>query len=203
VWKTAANYSGTLYSGQFASKPTWFPLLRLVCYVKWRPYADDVYAYNSLYHFVLTTAPRYEVSDDHDSVIASYSPVKDRYGISYISRRQGSDSGYVCAPEQVFSLIDSLVLRMFVLHRIPTADAPAIREEVEPIFRVGDAVEVIINERNRTPRQGLIAHVMRHLKHKRFFYYLESAGKPIKKRYYAEDLRRAEQSDQPERAQPS
>jgi hypothetical protein len=202
MWKTARNYTGSLFAADVAYEPAWFPLFRLVCYVKSQPYADSVFAYNSLNHFVLTTAPSYEVRNDHDSVTSSYSALQRYFAISYLSRRHGADTGYLCAPEQVFTLVDSLVLRMLLMQRVPLEHV-RIAEESEPHFQVGETVEVILNERNRTPRRGRVQHVVRHHKQKRFFYYLESDGRPVKKRYFTADLRRAELAHAPEPAQPS
>jgi hypothetical protein len=60
--------------------------------------------------------------------------------------------------------------------------------ELEPAFKVGQEVKVIQNELNHTPRSGRIREVIYHHKAQRYYYYIESAGKRIKKRYFTEDL---------------
>jgi hypothetical protein len=59
-----------------------------------------------------------------------------------------------------------------------------------PEFTVGDAVSVILNDRNRTPHTGVIRLVIWHSKDKRYNYYIAEAGKKVSKRYFAEDLLR-------------
>jgi hypothetical protein len=57
-----------------------------------------------------------------------------------------------------------------------------------PIFPVGQAVRVILNDRNKTPYSGKIRAAFWHHKDQRFNYYLEEDSKKVSKRYLAEDL---------------
>lgn len=55
-------------------------------------------------------------------------------------------------------------------------------------FRLGQRVCVVVNERNRTARVGVIANVVWHGKDGCYNYYLEVDGKKVSKRYLARDL---------------
>ena len=63
----------------------------------------------------------------------------------------------------------------------------------EPRFRVGQKVRVILNERNRTPREGTVDQVWWHYKLNRHMYFLRVPGKTVptravSKRYFDDDL---------------
>lgn len=55
-------------------------------------------------------------------------------------------------------------------------------------FRLGQRVRVLVNERNRTARSGVVANVVWHFKDACYHYYLEVDGKKVSKRYLARDL---------------
>ncbi len=57
-----------------------------------------------------------------------------------------------------------------------------------PQFTLGQAVRVILNERNRTPHEGVIRQIVWHYKDGCYNFYLEERGKKISKRYFADDL---------------
>ena len=59
-----------------------------------------------------------------------------------------------------------------------------------PEFRVGDKVEVILNERNTTPHKGIVNDVIWHFKYEQWFYMISENGKKVSKRYFATDLRK-------------
>ena len=59
-----------------------------------------------------------------------------------------------------------------------------------PEFEVGDRVEVVLNDRNQTPRRGTIRDSIWHTNNEEWNYYLEVSGKKIGKRYMASDLRK-------------
>ncbi len=58
-----------------------------------------------------------------------------------------------------------------------------------PAFMPGEAVEVILNERNRTYRCGRVDYPIWHDKDRRWYFLLRIDGKIFKKRYFADDLR--------------
>ena len=58
-----------------------------------------------------------------------------------------------------------------------------------PEFEKGQAVRVILNDRNRTAREGVVERSVWHSKEGRHCYFLrDHRGKPVKKRYFADDL---------------
>ena len=63
----------------------------------------------------------------------------------------------------------------------------------EPELAVGQAVRVILNDRNRTPHEGLIREVIWHFKDQRYNYYLSEGGKKVSKRYLIDDLQPIEE----------
>ena len=62
-----------------------------------------------------------------------------------------------------------------------------------PRYAVGQAVRVILNERNTTPRRGTIRGIIWHAKDQRYNYYLVENGRKVSKRYFDDDL----ESDDP------
>jgi hypothetical protein len=60
-----------------------------------------------------------------------------------------------------------------------------------PIFIVGQRVRVRVNDRNRTPHEGLVRDIIWHHKDARYNYYLQDGDKKVSKRYLAEDLEAA------------
>jgi hypothetical protein len=57
-----------------------------------------------------------------------------------------------------------------------------------PAFYIGDEVEVILNESNRTDHRGFIHERGWHVKDKQWYYYIVENNKPVKKRYFEHDL---------------
>jgi hypothetical protein len=75
--------------------------------------------------------------------------------------------------------------------------APAIPEETlaaiqrvatEPEFAIGEAVQVVLNSRNKTPRYGHIEHRSWHFKLHRWVYFIRQGSRRISKQYFADDL---------------
>lgn len=63
----------------------------------------------------------------------------------------------------------------------------------EPRFKVGQSVRVIVNERNRTAREGTIDRIIWHHMLARYTYFIRVPGKTLPtravgKRYFEEDL---------------
>ena len=59
-----------------------------------------------------------------------------------------------------------------------------------PLFKVGQHVRVVLNERNTTPHAGIVGEVKWHHKAERYYYYIEEDGKRVSKRYFDADLER-------------
>ena len=63
-----------------------------------------------------------------------------------------------------------------------------MKELPPPAFSLGQMVDVIVNDRNRTPRTGSIRLIVWHYKLSKHLYLLEVNGKKVSKRYFEEDL---------------
>ena len=57
-----------------------------------------------------------------------------------------------------------------------------------PEYAIGQRVRVVLNDRNRTLREGTVHAAIWHHKEQRFHYYLQEDGCKVSKRYPAEDL---------------
>lgn len=58
----------------------------------------------------------------------------------------------------------------------------------QPRFEIGQAVEVLINQRNRARHTGKVARAVWHHKDSCYNYYMEVDGRKVSKRYLAEDF---------------
>jgi hypothetical protein len=58
----------------------------------------------------------------------------------------------------------------------------------KPRFAVGQAVRVVLNERNTTAHSGTVQEIIWHFKDQRYNYYLVENGRKVSKRYFEDDL---------------
>jgi hypothetical protein len=61
-------------------------------------------------------------------------------------------------------------------------------QQPQPKFAVGQAVRVVLNERNRTAHRGIVRAIIWHFKDQRHNYYLGEDGTKVSKRYLDDDL---------------
>ena len=74
----------------------------------------------------------------------------------------------------------------------PPADAP------EPEFDLREKVEVVLNDRNRTPRKGWVRDRVWHFKRREWMFFLETRkDESVSKRYFVEDLRSIDNRTKP------
>ncbi len=59
-----------------------------------------------------------------------------------------------------------------------------------PKFAEGERVRVRLGKGNRTPHEGTIQALVWHTERQRHYYLIEDKGKPVKKRYFDDDLER-------------
>jgi hypothetical protein len=57
-----------------------------------------------------------------------------------------------------------------------------------PEFEIGDRVEVVLNQRNKTARVGSIVRRVWHFKNQQWLYFIRAGARRVSKRYFAEDL---------------
>jgi hypothetical protein len=72
----------------------------------------------------------------------------------------------------------------------PSREAPAAAPT--PELGVGQLVDVVLNENNRTPHRGTVVAAVWHFERRAFRYTIAEAGRMLKKAYFAADLRRVE-----------
>jgi hypothetical protein len=163
------------------------PMARLVKSLSAKEYAECVFASTSHHILCLATAPSYK--QDHDGIIViNFDSRSKLFHITYGGEDITESAIYYCHESQVDSLIDALAFRLVRMASVERAPRPPKPVELEPAFKVGQEVKVIQNERNGASQSGRIKEVAYHHKAQRYYYYLESAGKRIKKRYFTEDL---------------
>jgi hypothetical protein len=63
-----------------------------------------------------------------------------------------------------------------------------VMDKPPPTFRLGQHVRVLLNDRNSTPHEGTVRHIIWHHKDARYNYYLQEGGKKVSKRYFEQDL---------------
>lgn len=63
-----------------------------------------------------------------------------------------------------------------------------VRRTRPPEFEIGDVVQVVLNERNRTLRTGPIIRRIWHFKQHRWLYFIRHGSRNVSKRYFAEDF---------------
>ena len=85
------------------------------------------------------------------------------------------------------SLLAAGLLR--AIHRVDEKTHPGkVTPDQEPKFEVGQPVRVVLNDRNRTAREGVVRERVWHRKQGRWHYSLREGSKQISKRYRGEDL---------------
>jgi len=155
-----------------------------------RAWAKDVSAVTSLGHLRLTSKRKYSDDTPAGCIWLSLNETGD-VDLGYTPPHSSECvAERTCPPEEALSAIELLLIRMFEEHDQPQPDAYSTdKDRDHPRFNIGSTVRVIINDRNRTPRAGRVARRVWHYKHACWIYYLEEGGRPVKKRYLAEDLR--------------
>ena len=94
----------------------WMPMVRAVEYLQSQPYADEFFAFTSLIHFQVTTAPSYHEQDGHSCVGVTWDCMGHRFGLSFWSfdRTVGdSETNLItCLETELHSPLDALILRL-------------------------------------------------------------------------------------------
>ena len=189
MWHPLKDYAGQWHYEDRRSED-WSPMRRLLAIAMQGSYASVIRAFNSLDTLVLTTADDYGVRAEHDFVSISYSPSRLLFSVGYGGIRSRQTASYCCHETQVSTLLESLVLRLLLSADVPPESDADVHED-QPAFALGDYVEVVLNDSNRTYRCGTIVQIVRHTKKRRYFYLLEVGGKTVSRRYYSDDLKRA------------
>lgn len=154
-----------------------------------RPWAADLCAVTSLGHLHLTTQRAYDdkipAGCIHLSVVES-----GKIELSYSPPHSAERAvGRIVAPDDALRVLELMLIQLFEDHAAQGAEVLSTDKDPErPRFKVGSQVRVIQNERNRTPREGVVVRHIWHHKFKCWTYFIEEGGKKVKKRYLGEDL---------------
>jgi hypothetical protein len=153
------------------------------------PWAAEVSVVTSLGHLSLTAqrafndatpsgAIHISLAKDGDFVFAYQPPHSDEC-VARITRRR----------HEALAALHLMVTRLLEEHGKPGVEARSSDCDPDrPRYELGARVRVILNERNRTRHDGVVARHIWHYKWSCWTYFLVEAGNKIKKRYVAEDL---------------
>jgi hypothetical protein len=98
-------------------------------------------------------------------------------------------SAIVATQDEALAALEGLVARMLADHGASGPEELSTdRDQQRPRFDLGASVRVVLNERNLTPHTGVVARRVWHHKYGCWTYFLSEGGRPVKKRYLAEDL---------------
>lgn len=184
MWLLLEDYSDrfvqNLYSGEQDK-----PMIELIERLRKKEYAKYVYAFTSLYTFVITLQPEYN-APPKDCLCISFERRTKGFSIGYGDVKTELGINYRCYEKQAESLVDAFVLRLFL-----TENNEPIKVEAEetPAFQIGQQVESILNDYSRKYHKGKICEIVKHHKQDRFMYFIEAKGKKLKKRYFKDNLR--------------
>ncbi len=128
------------------------------------------------------------LNDARDRFLTRLREVNDRRRLSKHAPRRPHEPPY---ESELLALVELGVPRATP----PAAGAPASETVASdrlprPAFAVGSLVRVVLNERNRTPRTGLVRRLTWHHKLRCWTYLLAVDGRSLSKRHLESDLRR-------------
>lgn len=184
MWNLLADYSDR-FMQNFYSDEEDKPMIELIGKLRKKEYAKSVYAFTSLYTFVITLQPEYN-SPPKDSFWISFNTRTKSFSIGYGDVKAELGINYRCYEKQAESLIDAFILRLFL-----TENNEPIKYEAEetPVFQIGQQVETILDEYSHKYHKGKIYEIVKHHKQNRFMYFIEENGKKLKKRYFKDNLK--------------
>ncbi len=185
MWQTLAEFSDERIENLYSDKD-FEPMKRLIFKLRKREYANEIFAYTSLYTFCMTLQSEYTYEKITDSIDIRYSPDLKGFSVAYNDINFGERNSYFCKRKDIFNLLDAFVLRLFL-----TRENKPIRydKEKNPSFEIGEEVTTTTHSYNQTCRTGKIYKIEKHSKQNRFMYFLEENGKRLKKRYFKEHLK--------------
>jgi|ERR1043166_3716543 hypothetical protein len=104
------------HRGRYHPGEDWQPMVRAVQYLQNRDYAASLFAFTSLAHLVITTAPSYFQCEHHYFVIVVWMFQERQFRIAYDTRGWISDRSpdRICEEPQFPSAVDSLVQRLLL-----------------------------------------------------------------------------------------
>lgn len=161
-------------------------MAKLIKKLQQKEYAKSVYAFTSLYNFLITLESEYKTTATKDTISISFDGRTKTFGIVYYDVRSNLGVVYRCIEKQTVNLVDAFVLRLFLTEK---NEILRIEVEVTPSCQIGQQVETILDDYNHTYHKGKIYQIEKHQKQNRFMYFIEENGKKIKKRYFKDNLK--------------
>lgn len=90
----------------------WQPMIRAVRYLQSQSYAPSLFAFTSLAHFQVTTAPNYAERDGHHWVSVTWNFSRRQFGLGYST---DPPNIFLSCEETAFpAAVDSLIQRLFL-----------------------------------------------------------------------------------------
>lgn len=161
------------------------PMKKLILRLQQKDYSESVFAYTSLYTFIITLLSEYH-ADPRDSIAINFDSRTRFFYVGYYDVKSRDGVVYYCVEKQVESLIDAFALRLFLTEN---NEILKFKSEEFPSFQIGQEVETIPERLSRQPKKGKIFEIIKHHKQNRFIYFIEVEDKKLKKRYFKENLR--------------
>lgn len=185
MWQLLSDFSKGVLFHIFSEKED-LPMAKVVKNLQEKEYAKSVYVYTSLYTFVITLQTEYKGSPK-DGISISFDIKNNEFQIGYYDVKTNLGVNYRCIEKQTASLVDALVLRLFLTENNKVLK---IEPEDNPSFEIGEEVETVIDDYNRKYRKGKICDMQKHYQQRRFIYFLNIDGKKLKKRFFKDNLRK-------------
>jgi hypothetical protein len=184
VWRNLAQMSEDWIEDHYLNDD-FLPMRNLILRLQKKEYAESVFAFTSLYTFIITLRSEYH-SRPKDSIAINFESITKFFDVGYYDAKSTDGVSYRCVEKQVENLVDAFALRLFL-----TENNEELKVEAEefPSFQLGQEVETIPERISRKPHKGKIFEIVRHHKQKRFIYFIEEDGKKLKKRYFKENLK--------------
>ncbi|MCB9647868.1 MAG: hypothetical protein H6730_14860 [Deltaproteobacteria bacterium] len=154
-----------------------------------RPWAPSISAVTSMGHLRLTGEQSYGLGVNSGEIALASAP-NGQLRLDYYPPGDAHAAAHLLrGRDEVVDAIELLLIRLFEdLDRPPPEATSVDADASRPRLREGDGVRVRLNHRNRTPHAGTITKTLWHHKHACWLYWIEEAGRPVKKRYLFEDL---------------
>jgi hypothetical protein len=166
MWNLLADYSDRFVQNLYSEEED-KPMIELIGKLRKKEYAKSVYAFTSLYTFVITLKAEYN-APPKDSLSISFGRRTKGFSIGYGDVKTKLGIYYLCYEKQAESLIDAFVLRLFLTEN---NESVKIEAEETPAFQIGQQVETILDEYSHKYHKGKICEIVKTFSAKRLNFY--------------------------------
>lgn len=104
------------HDGRYVRDEDWEPMLRAVRYLQSQPYSPELFAFTSLAHFHVTTAPTFEACAGHHSVGITWAFAERRFHLRYHTESWIADRPpeIICNETTLGAAVDAFVQRLLM-----------------------------------------------------------------------------------------